>query len=94
MFGEELPDQDGGVDFVSGRAGPPFGHGLGAGPGVASAVDGLENHVGIGSAVGIGETVDARRDARFDRSSRALISLRGMGGPVRNIGKRAGSDRG
>jgi len=63
MLHEELPHYPGGIDFNRRPPGPTFRSGFGAWPGVAAALDRIENYVRILGVVGVCETADARRDS-------------------------------
>ena len=83
MLEEELPQEIGGVDFVSRAPSDPFWQGLTAWKGVASTVHSIENHVRILSAVRVFETVDARSNASIDRVSATLVAPRPTRHPSR-----------
>jgi hypothetical protein len=84
MLDEELPQQIGGVDFVSRTPSDPFWQGLTAWKGVASTVHSVENHVRILSAVRVFETVDACCNASIDRVSATLVAPRPTRHPIPN----------
>src|SRR4029077_10244807 len=74
MLDEEFPQHPAGLALTGCAPNDPFRQGLAAWPGMASTLNGIENHVGILSAVRISETADARRDSSVDRVSFTLAS--------------------
>src|ERR1041385_5848399 len=92
MLHVELPQHSAGVGFVCGLADDPLRIRLAAArPGMASAFNRVENHVG--SAVAVSKTADMLRYPRFNRASLTLVVLRYVGCPVGDIGKGPGRDR-